>query len=330
MITFVTEKAGRSATVGQDSSRIYIFESSDGLDTEYDVYRHSKCPKIGSQHPNSKFKFYFIKRGNLKIRDSAGGYFWTVEAKFTPIKPSAPKPEEEQDFTNPTEEDEETQNNEPDFSPHVTLDFEDYPIPFEFARKADGTKYPVVNSALEKISNAEINTQTAVIRVTRNILLKDSLWKNALSLGNTVNYDRFDYRLGPTKLAILPYESRLKIRFGEELVYLDKKRKFQSYAQMECQFSIRGETWRQQLLDVGSVELSVSGKTIQQRIADDDWALASGTKQEPIEDLNNNKVLGLLDGQGKKLAVGANAVFNTYDGYPTAAHRDFYNRLTRR
>ncbi len=326
MITFVKERAGRGGTVGEDSTRIYVFESSTGTDSEYEVYRNRSCPKIGSRHPNSRFNLFYLKRGDLKIKSIAGGYYWSVEAKYTQLKPGEPEPEEEQDFQGP----ETPEVDLPDFQPDVTLDFEDYPVPFERAKKADGTFYPVVNSALEKVNNAEVNIQSAVIRVTRNLHLTSLLWRDALNLGNTINSDTFDYQLGTAKLPIFQYESRIKIRFGSIQEYTDKRGKKQEYASLEVQFAINSDTWKVQLLDVGSVKLSTSGKSIAQRITDNDWGLAGGTTQDPIEDASNNKILGLLDGRGQLLAAGDPSSFNTYDGYIEAKHKDFYNRLTKR
>lgn len=338
MINFIKELPGRGGTVGEDSTRVYIFQSTTGLDSEYEVYKNRYCPKIGSRHPNSRFNLFYLKRGNLKITQGDGNlhYYWTVEAEYTQLENGEDPPQEEQDFNQPSE----AEIDQPDFSPNVSIEFEDYSAPLEYALNLTGQfdadspggfgAYAVVNSALEKYNPPpEVFRQNAVIRVSRNLALSSSLWRDALDVRNTINTDSFTWRRGPARIEIKPKQSRIKIRIGEQQEYRSKTNKKKSYANLEVQFAIKRETWNLDLLDVGSVYLDTAGKTIAQRIADDDWGIAGGTKQLPITDDDSNRINGLLNGQGEKLAAGAASKFNRYSGYVEKRQGSFFKRITR-
>lgn len=344
-ISFIKELPNRGGTVGEDSSRTYIFESDNGLDSEYEVYRNRNCPKIGSQHPNRRFSLFYLKRGDLKITQGTGKLYryWTVEAEYKQLEADEEPPEEEKDFAQPKEKDEE-QFEKPDFNPSLTVEFEDYTAPLEFAASdtpatssswdvaqpnGGAGAYGIVNSALEKYNPPpEIFKQNAVIRVTRNLALTSSLWEKALARRNTINTDRFIWRRGKASLTIQPAQSRIKLRIGEQKEYRTKNKKRNAYAQLEVQFSIKKDTWNLDLLDIGSEYLDTAGKTIAQRITDNDWGLAVGTKRLPYDP--ENGTLGLLDGSGEKLAAGAKSVFNRYPSYEQTQHGGFFKQLTRR
>lgn len=337
-ISFVKELSGRGGTIGEDSERKLIFQSDSALDTEYDVYQNRNCPKIGSRHPNRRFSLFFLKRGDLSITQSDSNWArWDVEATYTQLEPGEPEPEEEQDFNEPSQD----ESDQPDFNPDVSVEFEDYTTPLNFAVNttavfdADspgGTgAYPVVNSALEPYNPPpEVFRQNTIIRVSRNLALSSSLWSDALDLKNTINTDTFSWRRGPAKITVQPKQCRIKTRFGNQIEYRSKTGKKSFYANLEVQFTIKPETWNIDLLDVGTVYLSTAGKSVNLRINDDDWSLASGTTQIPITDDENNRVQGLLNGSGIQVTTGGNSFFNRYPGYYEAKHSAFFKRLTRR
>lgn len=336
MITGFKELAGRSGVIGEDSTRSFLFFTDSPNHTEHDIYFNRNCPRIGSQHPNRKFSLFYLKRGNLTVSQRSGSerLLWDVVAKYTQLEAGEEPPEEQ---TEPQA----SEFEEPDFQPHVSIEFEDYSAPIELGINTSGAydadspagfgAYPVVNSALEPYETPpEIFKQNTIIRVTKNMRLRNSLWKTARSLKNTVNTDRFTYRRGTYVESVEPYQCRLKIRIGEQQEYRDKSGRLRSYANLECQFIIKEITWNVDILDHGTVYLDTPGKTIATRIADDDWGLAGGTKQLPIEDDNRNNIPGLLDGTGERLTAGEASVFNRYPGYRNEKHASFFRRITRR
>ena len=337
MITFITELQGRGGTIGEDSVRTFKFKSDDATDSEYNVYQNRNCPKIGSQHPSNRFRLFYLKRGDLTISQSDSNWqSWTVEAKYTQLEDEEAPPEEERDFDEPSKD----EKDQPDFNPKVSVEFEDYPHPLEYAvdvnyvydasSPASDGKYPVVNSALEPYSPPpEVFRQNTLIRVTRNLALSSSLWKDALDIRNTINSDKFKWRRGPAVIDVKERQCRIKVRIGEQVDYRSKTGKKSSYANLEVQFVIRKESWNIDLLDQGSQYLDTAGKSINLRIFDDDWAIASGTKILPIE-VAGERSLGLLDGTGEKLATGGAKFFNRYQGYVQNNHGTFFKKITRR
>lgn len=339
MIVDVKEVAGRSGTIGEESTRTFIFYTNSTSHSERDIYFHRVCPRIGSQHPDRRFSRFFLKRGDLTISQGTGSerLKWTVVAKYTQLDPGEEEPEEQPDAAKGDAE-------EPDFQPHVTVEFEEYSSPidlginvgaqstsFDEDSPAGVGAYPVVNSALEPYETPpEIFKQNAIIRVTRNLGLRSSLWKAANDLRNTINTDKFTFRRGTFVLKIYSNQCRIKIRVGEQEEYQTKTGKTKQYASLEVQFIIDQRTWNIDVLDYGTVYLDTAGKTIETRISDNDWGLAGGTEQVPIEDKNRNRVQGLLDGTGEKLTNGEAAVFNRYPGYDKAKHASFFKRMTRR
>lgn len=336
-IVSAKELPGRGGVIGQDSNRHFVFYVDSNDTTEHDIYRHRLCPKYGSRHPNQRFNLYYLKPGDLSIQQGTGNekWKWTVEAKYTRLEPNEPKPDEQPDPANSDVE-------EPDWQPHVSVDFEEYAWPITLSLKTDNSAfdadsaggfggYPPVNSALEPYDPPiEIFRQNAVIRVTRNLGLRSRLWKDANTLKNTVNVDKFEFRRGTFVLPVEKNQCRIKIRIGEQETYITKTGKEKGYANLEVQFVINEQTWNIDVLDAGSKYLSTAGKTIAQRITDDDWGLAVGTDQKPILDDENNNTYGLLAGDGTRLPAGAAAVFNRYPGYFKANHSSFFKRLIRR
>ncbi len=342
-IVAAKEIPGRSGTIGEDSTRSFIFYSDRDTDNERDVYFHRMCPRIGSQHPNSRFGLFYLKRGDLTITQGTGRSEkrkWMAVAKYTQLAPGEDPPEEQPDATDGGE------SEEPDFQPQTTVEFEDFSAPIDLGinvnqgdseSQFDDTvaagfgAYPVVNSAMEPYETPpEIFKQNIIIRTTRNVALSSSLWKDAYKLRNTINTDKFSYRHGTAKIDVLANQCRVKIRFGEIEQYKSKTGKLRQYANLEVQFIVKRETWNIDILDFGTVELDTAGKTISQRIADDDWGIASGVEQVPITDKNENRVQGLLDGTGVKLTNGDAAVFNRYPGYFKKKQASFFKRITKR
>jgi len=337
MITFITELQGRGGTIGEDSTRTFKFKSDNAADSEYDVYKNRNCPNIGSQHPSNRFRLFYLKRGDLTISQSDSNWqSWTVEAKYTQLEGDEAPPEEEQDFDEPSKD----EKDQPDFNPKISVEFEDFSKPLEYAIDTDYVydedspastgKYPVVNSALEPYNPPpEVFRQNTLIRVSRNLKLSSRLWGDALDLRNTINLDKFTWRRGPAVIDVKPKQCRIKIRIGEQIDYRTKTGKKSAYANLEVQFVIKKESWNIDLLDQGSQYLDTAGKSINLRIFDDDWAIASGTKILPIE-VAGERSLGLLDGTGEKLATGGAKFFNRYTGYNTAGHKAFFKKITRR
>ena len=328
-ITFLKEVSGRGGTIGEESELKYIFQSDSVTDSEYDVYRHTKCPKIGGRHPNSRFGLFYLKRGELEIEQSTSNWArWDVTANYTQLEPGEAPPQEQQDFTQDVDEAE-----LPDFEPKISLEFEEFSKPLEFAINpaTDEPAYPVVNSALEKYSPLpEVFRMNTTIRVFRNVDSNSNLLSDALELNGTINTDEFTFRRGRARIEVTAEQCRIKARLGEEQKYRTRTGRESYYTGLEVQFNIKPDTWKLKLLDAGTVFLSTGGKNIATRIADNDWGLAGGTTQKPFEDLNGNKIQGLLSGTGTKLGASQAAFFNQYDGYVTKKHKTFYEAITRK
>lgn len=335
-ITYVKEVSGRAGTVGEESTRSFIFTSDTAFDSEYDVYRNINCPKIGSRHPNSRFSLFYLKRGDLTISQSSSNWArWDVEAKYTIPDPNEPTPQVEQDFSQIDEIE------QPDFTPKISVDFEDFSSPLENAIRqpdspssketiSDLAAFPVVNSALEKyIPVPEVFRENVIIRVTRNLKSSSALISDALDLRNTINSDAFSFTRGPARIDITPYHCRIKVRLSEEQEYRTKQDKKAKYTPLEVQFKVSANSWKIKLLDYGTYYLSASGKNIETRKVDNDWGLASGVTQKPFTDDENNRTQGYLNGTGQQLGASQAPAFNEYDGYIIKKHGSFYKRITR-
>lgn len=331
-IVFHGVMPGFESTPGVSETYRYLFRSTDHRDRSIDVQRNRYCPRPGMQHPSNNFMF--LKRDDLTITQSSGNewFKWEVEARFTALEPGEPKPEEEQPNAQPAE------SEQPDFQPHVTIHYEDYSAPLEFAKKAGvydadskAGLVPVVNSALEPYETPpEIFKQNTIIRITRNLSLRSSIWKDVKTLKNTINTDTYTFKRGTFKETVGPYMGRMKFNIGDQVEYRDKNGKERQYANLECQIVVNPETWKVDILDYGTYQLSTAGKTIAQRITDDDWALAGGTTKQPFKDEEKDKIYELLDGTGRQLGTGDNSFFNRYDGYEETKHKAFFKRITKR
>ena len=330
------EVRGRTGRIGIQSTRNFVAWSDSTGDNEYVIRRFRQCPNVWSHHPDrTRFRDYYVKSGDdIEIeQDSDVWNLWRITVTYRRLE-AGEEPEQEQTS------DDAGEFEEPDFSPHVSVDFEDFSAPLDLALNIEGNyesqnpagtgAYPVVNSALEPYETPpEVFKQNAVIRVTRNLGLRSKLWKQALDLRNTVNTDRFTYRSGTFVLPVEAGQSRIKIRRGEVEEYKKRSGRTSKYANLEVQFIVKKETWYVDILDFGTVYLSTAGKTIAERQTDNDWGLAVSTDQIPIKDDEGNRIQGLLDGSGEQLSNGDNSEFNRYKGYLEKKHSSFFKSLTR-
>ena len=344
-IYYQGQKAGASGTLGASESISYLFRSDSHKDSSRDVFRHRKCPRIGSVHPD--YDFLYIKKDMLSVSQGSGSSWtqWTVTAKYSALEENEEKPTEEKEVDKSTNED----GNTPDFQPKVSLSFDDFPSPLNISYNIDeldsqgnikaGNKRetPPVASNLEPYDPPpEIFRQNATIRVARNLPIRNELFEKAMELRNTVNTKAFDFSLSsqsPKLLTIGKLQCRLKVAIGQVSEYQERK-KTKLYAQLEAQFVINIDTWKTQVLDYGTYEMKPDdrprGGGLAERMKSGDFTFPADSQKVAITDQDKNKIQGLLNGYGGELADDKAPKFNTYFGYALADHSNFFTKMLKR
>jgi hypothetical protein len=332
--------AGRSGTVGSEETLTYLFRSDNHRDSTADILRHRKCPRIGSQHPN--FYFLYVKNDGLSVSQGTGSEWtrWKVTAKFSALEKGEEKPEEQKDP-------EQTESDEPDWNPKMSVTFEDYQAPLTVsyitstgAQITKERNAPPVASNMEPFDPPpEVFKQNATVRVVKNVSLRHrNLIQQAFNLRNTINEDSFRLwignlrgKRGVTLMTVSPEMCRIKIAIGDTQEYVDRRGRIRYYAELETQFCIKEETWAIELLDFGTYHLEPeSAMDMKDRLRTGNFQLAFGQKKVPFKDAEENRIQGLLNGKGAKKESSAGNHFIKYDGYLTANHKDFFNKMTKR